>query len=370
MGDKKRVLVIARWPVGGIRTYFRYIYSLEAFNDYHFTFVMPDIDDVKGLLSNNLPVAKLSFVDSSEIGLLKAIYKTMRTQKFDVIHSHGYTAGLAASAFRFMFGTPHLLTLHEVLNEVQFKGGRGSLLKLVLSLLFKSVSKLMPVGQDAADNLLQLYPSTKPKVFPVRNGIPTQYFYDGTARDIKSEIGVVDSCFLIGFFGRFMEPKGFPYLVDAVEILSQDSSAVNFKVVCFGWGGFIREEQADIRNRGLEEHFIFMPQTNDMPSAIKGVDLVTMPSLWEACPLLPMEVLSAGVPIVGTSCVGSKEIFEGTPARVVEPRDAAALAEQIKQEMLNPTKQEFKHYAAVAVENFSNERSADGLRLLYESMFK
>jgi glycosyltransferase involved in cell wall biosynthesis len=366
--NKKKVLVVARWPVGGIRTYFRYIYSQDVFENYHFTFVMPDIDGVQSLLNDYISPDKHSFIDASDGSLFKTLYKVLNSTKFDVIHSHGFTAGLTASAFRFIFRTPHLLTTHDVLSEAQFKGSKGGLQKLAFSLLFKCVTKVMPVGQDAANNLLRFYPSIKSKVHPVRNGVPTQYFYDGVPRDLKSEVGMADDAFLIGFFGRFMAQKGFRYLVDAVEALSQDSAIKSFKVACFGWGGFIREEQANLNQRGLDNYFEFIPQTNDMPAALKGVDLVAMPSLWEACPLLPMEVLSAGVPIVGTSCLGSKEVFHDTPAYVVEPRSVEGLVKCIKAEMEVPSKQVFKDFSKIAVERFSSAQSATQLEQLYQEL--
>jgi glycosyltransferase involved in cell wall biosynthesis len=368
--NKKRILVLARWPVGGIRTYFRYIYSQDLFVGYHFTFLMPNTDGIKDLLTERISADRHSFIDTNGEGLFKHLYETLKFENFDVIHSHGFTAGLTASIFRFIFKTPHLLTTHDVLSAAQFKGVKGLVQKLGFSLLFKSVNKVMPVGHDAASNLLEFYPSLKNKVCPVRNGIPTQYFFDGIPRDIKSEIGIKSDVFLIGFFGRFMAQKGFRYLVDAVEKLSRDTSIPNFKVVCFGWGGFIREDQAELKFRGLDSYFEFMPQTNDMPSALKGVDVVAMPSLWEACPLLPMEALCAGVPIIGTSCIGSREVFSGSPAQIVEPKDSIALAQKIKQEMITPTKKEFKRYAPIAVETFSSEKCADELRHVYEKFFK
>ena len=88
-------------------------------------------------------------------------------------------------------------------------------------------------------------------------------------------------------------------------------------MLCFGWGGFIREEQVEIKRRGLENNFHFLPFQENPARAIRGVDVVVMPSLWEACPLLPMEVLVAGVPVIGTDCVGMREVLLDTPARVV-----------------------------------------------------
>ena len=135
-------------------------------------------------------------------------------------------------------------------------------------------------------------------------------------------------------------------------------------VVTFGWGGYIREDFALIEQKGLSDYFRQLPGTNDMPAAIRGVDLVVMPSRWEACPLLPMEVLSTGTPIVGTACVGLREVLESTPAKVVAVDDTEALASAIVQQLMEGP-EVFKHYQPIAVARFSADKHAEELRQFY-----
>ena len=107
-----------------------------------------------------------------------------------------------------------------------------------------------------------------------------------------------------------------------------------------------------------------------MPGVIKGVDLVAMPSLWEACGLLGMEALAAGVPIVGTSCIGLNEVLEGSPASIVPPGDAMALAGKIEYEMTAERHAEFEMYMPEAARRFSPDRHVYELMALYGSMAK
>lgn len=367
---KKKILVIARWPVGGIRTYFRYIYSQDIFKEYEFTFVMPDIDGAANLLQENLKVSgfNLALSPSSGIDLLRLASKILREEKYDLIHSHGFTAGVMSLPLQLRFRIPHLLTTHDVFSDKMFDGFMGLVKKNIMRWVLGSCTKLMPVGADAEKNLHKYFPTLKNKTQAIRNGIPTRYFFEGQKRDLKRELKLADNAFLVGFFGRFMAQKGFRFLAAAINKLRSDYKEHQLRVVCFGWGGFIREEQEQLRLLGIEQYFSFMPQTNDMPAAIKGVDIVAMPSLWEACPLLPMEVLSAGVPIVGTSCIGSKEVFENTPAYVVEPESVDALANVIKLELETPSRAKFEAFAPTAVERFSSEVSAEKLEMLYREL--
>jgi glycosyltransferase involved in cell wall biosynthesis len=96
-------------------------------------------------------------------------------------------------------------------------------------------------------------------------------------------------------------------------------------VVAVGHGGFMREELEYVRGLGLESRFRFLPFVPDIGPTIRGCDVVVMPSLWEACPLLAMEVLCAGVPLTGSTCIGLREVLHGSPAQVVPPGDAEAI---------------------------------------------
>ena len=101
---------------------------------------------------------------------------------------------------------------------------------------------------------------------------------------------------------------------------------------------------------------------------MKGMDVVAMPSRWEACGLLAMEALTAGVPIVGTNCIGLREVLSGSPARMVSPGDNEALAALLHEELEQPRHEEFRAYANIAARRFSAAGSAQTVRSLYEDL--
>src|SRR5690554_2465732 len=120
--------------------------------------------------------------------------------------------------------------------------------------------------------------------------------------DTKERNSLMSNAFKFGFLGRFMAQKGFRVLVDAVElIVKNDRSKRPFLIETFGWGGFIREDYNYIREKGLSEYFHQFPETNEVASVIKSLDAVIMPSRWEACGLLGMEVLTAGIPLIASN---------------------------------------------------------------------
>lgn len=374
--QKKRVLLVVRWPVGGIRTFMRYVYRRFDPDFYFFSILVPEYaeidviaDDLQGL---DLEIIKVSKNPTSS-ELFWAVAGLLSRGRFDLIHSHGFTSGICAALPAFLFRTPHILTSHDVLGPAQFKGVSGWVKKCVMKFAFSLVDTIHSVSNDAQANLFEFFPSfarKEGKCIVISNGIESERFLNADKRDLRGELEVGEDVFLVGFLGRFMSQKGFLYLVDAIEQLKEIESPTRRPlVVAFGEGGFVREEKAALAARGLGEHFRFLPFTANVAGVIKGLDLVVMPSLWEACPLLPMETLTCGTPLISTDCVGLREVVQGTPTLVVPTRNSTALAEGIRKCMEQDQRQRFVEYAPIAADRYDVAATAIALdQLIRNSM--
>lgn len=366
--QKIHILVTARWPVGGIRTFFRYVYTRFRGERFRFTFILPDTTEHQTIV-HDLRSLDVSFIKLASkpgfVDFFRAMCKVHRTDEIDLIHSHGFTAGIFSILTAKLFRIPHLMTSHDVFTYKQFSGTRGRIKKSLLPVLFKHIDCIHCVGEDAKGNLLRYFPhlaSNNHRIISISNGIEIQRFLTEEKEDLRKELGLSEDSFLIGFFGRFMAQKGFRYLVDAIEILRGKQPQRQPVVVCFGWGGFVREEQAAIRKRGLIEYFRFLPFRSNVAPAMRGLDMVAMPSLWEAYPLLAAEALVAGVPLIGTDCVGLREVLHDTPARSVPAGDAMALAGAIETEMLQPSGKVAQAFRRIAAQRFDVQKQADELQ--------
>ena len=361
------ILLVARWPVGGIKTYFRYIYGSAEFEKVNITLFAP-AEGLDDYLATQLPPGRITLVPApvSNKDFILKLFSLVKNSKFDVVHSHGFSASMLAQVALTFFNVPHIMTAHDVFLPNTFLGTKGKLKKLAMGWLLNRVDKVLSVSLDARANMLEYFPGLQPKqVLNITNGIDTLFFGQGVARNLREELSIAPGRPILGFFGRFMAQKGFHQIIKAVEIICKNpSSTIQPMVVTFGWGGYIREDFALIEQKGLSDYFRQLPGTNDMPAAIRGVDLVVMPSRWEACPLLPMEVLSTGTPIVGTACVGLREVLESTPAKVVAVDDTEALASAIVQQLMEGP-EVFKHYQPIAVARFSADKHAEELRQFY-----
>lgn len=377
MKKKYRILMVIRWPVGGIRTFIRYVYRNFDSEKYSFSIIAPEVPELKVLL-NDLNDFDITYIplkeDVSITKFISSIAKTIITKKFDVIHSHGFTSGVFSALPARLSRTKHIMTSHDVLLAKQFKGLKGFFKKRALSFLLPFIDVIHSVSNDAQENLFEFFPDLRKypnKCIAILNGIDIRQFQNTETRDFRKELNLSDDTFLIGFLGRFMSQKGFLYLVQAIEhLLKIENLPKTPLVLTFNDGGFVREEKGFIRRKGLEKNFQFLPFVPNIASTLKGLDVVVMPSLWEACPLLPMEATVAGVPIIGTDCIGLREVLNDTPSTVVSAGNSLAIADAIDKEIKNPSTSIVRAYAAKATQRFDVRRQAGFLENIIVGLIK
>lgn len=367
-----KILAVARHPGGGIRTYFRYVYGNPVMEDIQVSLLAPATDSLEGLLSQVRNVKILAGTKDTTTGLLLSLLWQLLFKRPQVIHSHGFTAAILTALPALLLRIPHVASTHDVFNERQFQGRYGRLKRWLIGYLLGFVSVLNPVGEDARNNLVSTYPQLDRmgRLVAIRNGIDSHFFLGADARDLRKEQPIPDDALLLGFFGRFMAQKGFSTLVDAVARWNSEKTSPEAHVACFGWGGFIREEQAELERRGLSDVFHFFPSTDDMPAALRGVDAVVMPSRWEACPLLPMEAMVAGVPLIGTRCIGMAEVVSDTPALTFSTDSADELLDCLHRFKANVEefRQQFARFAPEAAQRFDVEHTATALNDLLQDV--
>lgn len=368
---KYKILLVVRWPVGGIRTFIRYVYRRFDKNLWDFTIIAPDLPEMQILLQEDLADLSIKYVyipeNPNAVAFLNAVFNEIASKNYALVHSHGFTAGIYSAFPSFIYKIKHIMTSHDVFNENQFIGFIGNVKKVVINIFFSLITKIHCVGSDAMDNLKKnLLFKNSSKLIVIENGIEVERFIYASPCDLRKKLNIGNHYYLVGFLGRFMAQKGFRYLIDAIEILSRkDGLSCIPLVLCFGEDGFVREERIEVKNRGLEHYFRFLPFASNVASVIKGLDVVIMPSLWEACALLPMETLVCGTPLVASNCIGLCEVIEGTPTIQVSPRNAVQIADAFERMSRTDMRDVFRSYASEAAQRFDVSRQADRLQQLY-----
>lgn len=374
--DEKTVLVVVRHPVGGIRTFLRYFCQSASVRSLRLAVLAGNSVEIDALQKDlNRPNVQVIHLGpgSDTFSLLKATAAALRSRNVKLLHAHGLGSGIVTAWLARLMGTPVLLTLHDVFVPGQFVGLRGFARRVTISIALLIPSTVHCVSHDAAANLLEYFPILRVRkrsfVAVVLNGILSSQFRGRERRDFAAELNLPGT-FTVGFLGRFMNQKGFADLVSAVELLRAGAPLPrNFVVLCFSAeDGFIREERARVERAGLSSIIRFLPFVPDAGPTLRGLDAVVMPSRWEACPLLAMEALTVGTPLLASDCVGLREVVRDTPARVFATRSPSSLAAALRDEMQSPSTARAAEYAPTAAARFDvAARTEELLALMHRS---
>jgi len=128
--------------------------------------------------------------------------------------------------------------------------------------------------------------------------------------------------------GRLSPEKGFDQLVEACSLLRRDHRNVGF--VLFGDGPMRHALTEQIAARQLQQSFLLAGFRTDVERYLPHADLAVNSSFTEGLPVVVLEALAAGVPVVATAVGGTPEVIDnGKHGFLVPAGDPAALAHGI-----------------------------------------
>lgn len=144
--------------------------------------------------------------------------------------------------------------------------------------------------------------------------------------------------------GTMYEVKGQTYLIDACRLLKEDG--LDFLCYLVGDGPFRQALIEQVEHSGLADRVLFHGQhtRQEIADLLKKVDVLVLPSIptsngrREGIPVVLMEAMSSGVPVVASGISGIPELVENNVSGLlVQPRDPEALATALKQLYQDPT---------------------------------
>ncbi len=170
------------------------------------------------------------------------------------------------------------------------------------------------------------------RIAVICNGIDPERFEHPQPEDREKlrRLFAAPPAYIIGAAGRLSPEKGFDQLIDAAARVTQQERQVGF--VLFGEGPLRPALTQHIAVRGLHDRFILAGFSPDIRRFLPHFDVAVLPSYTEGLPVVVLEALAAGVPVVATAVGGTPEVIdEGIQGFLVAPGDPNALADRILQ---------------------------------------
>ena len=244
-----------------------------------------------------------------------------------IVHSHMFHANLLTRVVRVLSGFkfPLICTAHNI-DETEGSSFRYWVYRLSrrVSSLNTNVSKIAfehYVREKLIDRSFGMY---------IPNGVEIDR--DLAKQTKPSPLIVEANTFVWVAAGRLVPAKDFLNLIGAVELLYD--SRLKFKVFIAGEGPLFDDLQAKINCLPNPDVIKLLGMRKDLQQLFSVADSVVMSSAWEGLPMVLLEALALGKPIVATDVGGVSEVigpFSG--GELVAKSDPAALASAMKKLM-------------------------------------
>lgn len=215
-------------------------------------------------------------------------------------------------------GVTVVVHLHAVELKVGWHNS-GRLMRWAIGIPFRLASTNIVLGDIWRDWLVDDLGVKPDRVDVLANGVPTPPY---RRRDHLADRTAIHLLFL----GNLLERKGVTDLIEALAELPTDLPRWH---ISFAGGGDLSRYRDAVRVAGINDRVEFLGwvDQNGAQKLLGSADIMVLPSYHEGLPLVILESLGAGTPVIATS-VGAIPQFirAGRDALIVPPGDRTQLA--------------------------------------------
>ena len=243
-----------------------------------------------------------------------------------VIHTHGYLPDVLSTLLIPRLAARRVSTVHGFIGGTR----RGRLYEWLQCRAYRWIDAVA-VSQKLANDL-------------VRRGVPASHVHLITnaaatidkpmSRDAACrQLGLPISGFNIGWVGRISREKGLDVLIDALPALADLSAHV--AVIGDGPERSSLEERA--RRIAQATPVVWSGIIPDAARLLNAFDVLVISSRTEGTPMILLEAMALGVPVVTTAVGGIPDVVRDGEAILVPSENPSALAAAIRSVSSDPT---------------------------------
>ena len=259
------------------------------------------------------------------VSLARAVRRAAGEWNADVVHSHRYKEHLLAAWA--VAGRPiaHVRTAHGMPPSVE-RSGRGAAALIDGALTRTFGGRWIAVSQELAERLR----GPRRTVDVVHNGLPESPAAP-RADLLRGRAGTA----LVGFVGRLERIKRPDRFLEILAGLGPVVGGVAVRGVVAGAGSLEAPMKAEAAARGLDGRVSFLGHVEDGAAVVAALDVLVVSSDHEGHPMVVLEAMRAGVPVVATSVGGLPEVLPRDEF-LAPPDDLGALSSAVARLVADP----------------------------------
>jgi glycosyltransferase involved in cell wall biosynthesis len=257
----------------------------------------------------------------------------LRRERPDIVHGQGRGDPYARIAAT-LAGVPTAISTTAMIISRYW--GSNPLRKLAYWLTDKVTDRLVDhwivVNQESIEVLVRDHGVPREAITLIPNGIEVErYAPENTnPQHIRRELGLDDESPLIGGVGKLTWQKGFTYLLHAMPAVLREHPEAHLALA--GEGELEDDLKQEAIRLNIADRCHFLGFRRDIPDILAALDVFVLPSLIEGMPMVLLEAMATGKPVVVTQIPGSVDVIDdGIDGLVAPPKDSTATAEHVSQ---------------------------------------
>jgi len=264
----------------------------------------------------------------------------------DVVHSQTIQMGLPCFLAKKLFGIPYIVYCHgsDVYCNWKFK-------KVISKLVLENAEAAVVVT-DSMKNKIKEFGFNIKNIFTIPNGVELSEFENLSKTDVRKKLKIDDSENIILFVGTLKTVKGIKYLIEAVKIVKE--KGLKIKLLLVGDGEEKEELKKISEKLNLKENIIFVGRIDnkEIPEYMIASDIFVLPSLSEGLPVVILEAMASGIPIIATKVGGVPDIVKDKEnGFLVDSKSPTQIAEKILYLLANDDTRKF-----ISLNNFKKAK--------------
>jgi glycosyltransferase involved in cell wall biosynthesis len=257
----------------------------------------------------------------------KIIAEIIQKYRPNIVHAHGYRSDILDLPVAKRFGISTVTTLHG------FTGGDWKL-RLYERLQLRSlrhIDAVVAVAQGIYNRALRSGVSPE-RLHLIPNAYAPSPFLKSRT-EARAMLQIPEDQFTIAWIGRFSHEKGGDILLDAMATLQ--SSPIKLSMIGDGPHRQMLTDRATAL--GVSGNITMHGIVQNAGHALPAFDAFVLSSRTEGTPMVVLEAMAAGVPIIATRVGGIPQMLSEDEALLVEPENPTALANAIRAVYDDPT---------------------------------
>ena len=270
---------------------------------------------------------------------LVQIYRFIKREKFDIVHTHTPVAAFIGRLAARMAGTPYIA---NTVHGFYFHENMAAVPRKIFVALERFAGRVTDLTFCESDEDFET--AVRERICPpdrivaIGNGANLKRFdlslIDSARRRVREELALPLGADVVGIVGRIVERKGFVEFVRSMPRVLDAKPDTRFLIV----GDALPSDNDSVKDevKRLVESFrikdkvVFAGLRLDIAEVLSAMDLFVLPSYWEGMPGVVLEAMAMARPVVTTRVRGCREVtVDGQTGILVPPRDVGALADAV-----------------------------------------